>query len=635
MAEDNKVYIDSKLSNSLRSYKEFDNIIYTIGIDNLVLGLIKISSVSTEKEEANITTDESYLTKIGDTIPVGAYVNGVVAIYNENTFEDFETVLNEHVDKIKEINKNLLINKSDEEMKYIQLALKELLYLDDEDDFNFEFKKYGDSTDDDVEINFCDNLIKTYFSGNEAKYKLIVHNVQILFNNQKNIDEYENIVELKKEQLNDEKFLDDICEVKNNKGIILKLKQQDLIVDDNFDDPQNFNDIKVDEYNKTNSNINKLYYAIVQLGVKNNNDEEKIIENIKLIDTDITDDLKTNFYIETIGVMSSDSKNNKKLIEFMLSQLKNSIHNLINEDNKKIKQKVILYNELYNSLPLTLSTLTPITIADNKLSLINNKENKTVIENDIKLSKIYHINGITFYDFGPIVNSNTEKDVDANKNKDYTYQHLLNPHLSISNINDPPSNTHIIRGMVRGDYHYYHYNQDNFNDAGWGCAYRSLQTIVSWFILNTSVGKNLKVPTIREIQTILVKLGDKDKKIIGSTDWIGAIEVNLVLNELLGIDNQILYVPSGSELNSKGRELLYHFQHNGTPVMVGGGVFAYTILGVDYDKVKGECKFLILDPHYTGEDEVKTIINKGWCNWKTIEIFKKENFYNLCLPLAN
>ena len=162
-----------------------------------------------------------------------------------------------------------------------------------------------------------------------------------------------------------------------------------------------------------------------------------------------------------------------------------------------------------------------------------------------------------------------------------------------------------------------------------------MQTLISWFILNTSVGKNIKVPSIPEIQKILVKLGDKDKKIVGSNEWIGAIEVNLVLNDLLGIENQILFVNSGSEINSKGRELLYHFQHNGTPVMVGGGVYAYTILGVDYDKVKGECKFLILDPHYVGGDDIKTIINKGWCNWKSVDIFKKENFYNLCLPLAN
>ena len=631
MSENNKIYIDSQINNTLRSYKEFDNILYTIGIDNLVLGLIKISSISSEKEESTFTIDDSYLKKIKDIIPIGTYLNGAIAIYNENTFEDFETVLNEQIEKVKNINKELLIAKSEDEINYIQLALKELLYLDDEDDFNFEFKKYGEQADDDVEIIFCDNIIKKYFSGDESKYKFIVHNVQILFNNQKDINEYENIIELKKEQIKDENYLNNIFDISKNKGIILKLKQQDLIIDENFDDPQNFNDIKINDYNKTNNNINKLYYANVQLGVKKNNDEEQIIENIKL-DIDTKDDLKTNLYIETIGLMSSENKNNEKLLISMLSQLKNCIYSLFTEDNKNIKQQVILYNELYSSLPFTLSALTPISFSDNNsISIINTKENKTSIENYLKLTKIFNINGSSFYDFSPIFNEKEAED----STKQNKYEHLLNPHLNISNILESPSNSHIIRGLIRGDYHYYHYNQDNFNDAGWGCAYRSLQTLLSWFLLNTSVGKNIKIPTIPEIQTILVKIGDKDKKIIGSNDWIGAIEVNLVLNELLGIDNQILYVPSGSELNSKGRELLYHFQHNGTPVMVGGGKFAYTILGVDYDKVKGECKFLILDPHYSGEDDVKTIINKGWCNWKTIEIFKKENFYNLCLPLAN
>jgi len=287
----------------------------------------------------------------------------------------------------------------------------------------------------------------------------------------------------------------------------------------------------------------------------------------------------------------------------------------------------ILYNELFSSLPFIVKTSTPISLIDNQLISISlTKNNKTKIEDDIKLSKILNIVGLPFYDFSPQI---------KNKEENKKFQQLLNPHLSLPHITEQPSDTHIIRGTIRGDYYYYHYNQDNFNDAGWGCAYRSCQTIISWFLLNTSVGKNIKIPTIPEIQELLVKIGDKDKKIIGSTDWIGAVEINLVLNELFGIDNQIIHVPNGNELNTKGRELLYHFKHNGTPVMVGGGQYAYTILGVDYNKVKGECKFLILDPHYTGEDDIKTIINKGWCNWKTIDLFKKEHFYNLCLPLAN
>ena len=547
MSENNKIYIDSQINNTLRSYKEFDNILYTIGIDNLILGLIKISSISSEKEESNFTIDDSYLKKIKDIIPIGTYLNGAIAIYNENTFEDFETVLNEQIEKVKNINKELLIAKSEDEINYIQLALKELLYLDDEDDFNFEFKIYGEQAEDDVEIIFCDNIIKKYFSGDESKYKFIVHNVQILFNNQKDINEYENIIELKKEQIKENNYLNNIFDISKNKGVILKLKQQDLIIDENFDDPQNFNDIKINDYNKTNNNINKLYYANVQLGVKKNNDEEQIIENIKL-DIDTKDDLKTNLYIETIGLMSSENKNNEKLLISMLSQLKNYIYSLFTEDNKNIKQQVILYNELYSSLPFTLSALTPISFSDNNsISIINTKENKTSIENYLKLTKIFNINGSSFYDFSPIFNEKEAEDA-TKQNK---YEHLLNPHLNISNILESPSNSHIIRGLIRGDYHYYHYNQDNFNDAGWGCAYRSLQTLLSWFLLNTSVGKNIKIPTIPEIQTILVKIGDKDKKIIGSNDWIGAIEVNLVLNELLGIDNQILYVPSGSELIRK------------------------------------------------------------------------------------
>ena len=616
--EENKIFIDTKLNGLIRRYKEFDNIIYTIGIDNFILGLIKISSKSSEKEEENKMIEENYMNKISDIIPIGSYINGCLAIYNENTFEDFESVLNEEIEKIKEINKNLIINKSEEEIEYIQLALKELLYLDDEEDFNFEFKKFGEKTDDDFKIVFEDNLIKKYFYGNDAKYKFLIHNSQILFNNQK-IEGNNNIIEFEKEQLIDDKFLNNIFEDKNNKEIIVKLNEHNFIID-----KDDYNDIKIEKYEKSNKNINKLYYAKVCLGFKKDNNEEQIIEFIKIKDLDIKEDLKTNIYIEIIGIISSENKKNKKVVEKMLTKLKNNISNIFSEDNKNINQKVVLYNDLYNSLPYNLSTSILVNLIDNKYISISNGV-KIRVSDEIKISKIFNINGLPFYDFSPILNINSQN----------FSEHILNPHLSLSNILDKPKDDHIIRALVRGDYYYYHYNQDNFVDLGWGCAYRSLQTLISWFILNTSVGKNIKVPTIPEIQNILVKVGDKDKKIIGSNEWIGAIEVNLVLNELLGIDNQILYVSNGTELNSKGRELLYHFQHNGTPVMVGGGVYAYTILGVDYNKVKGDCKFLILDPHFVGEDNLNTIINKGWCNWKTIEIFKKENFYNLCLPLAN
>ncbi|KAF3436708.1 hypothetical protein FNV43_RR19455 [Rhamnella rubrinervis] len=190
--------------------------------------------------------------------------------------------------------------------------------------------------------------------------------------------------------------------------------------------------------------------------------------------------------------------------------------------------------------------------------------------------------------------------------------------------------------QVQGSYEYYHYLQDGLNDSGWGCAYRSLQTIISWFRLQhyTSV----EVPSHREIQQSLVEIGDKDPSFIGSREWIGAIELSFVLDELLGVSCKVINVRSGAELPEKCRELALHFENQGTPIMIGGGVLAYTLLGVDYDEVSGDCAFLILDPHYTGNDDHKKIVNGGWCGWKKAvdskgrNFFLHDKFYNLLLP---
>lgn len=102
---------------------------------------------------------------------------------------------------------------------------------------------------------------------------------------------------------------------------------------------------------------------------------------------------------------------------------------------------------------------------------------------------------------------------------------------------------------------------------GWGCAYRSLQTLCSWF---RHQGYTCRAPpSHREIQQALVDIGDKPKELIGSKQWIGSFEVSLCLEHLLGVTSKIMYVNSGAEITSKGRELLQHFQSQGTPIMIG------------------------------------------------------------------
>ncbi|KAL3824919.1 hypothetical protein ACJIZ3_020948 [Penstemon smallii] len=190
--------------------------------------------------------------------------------------------------------------------------------------------------------------------------------------------------------------------------------------------------------------------------------------------------------------------------------------------------------------------------------------------------------------------------------------------------------------LIQGSYEYYHYLQDGIDDSGWGCAYRSLQTIISWF--RQQHYTSIDVPSHREIQQSLVEIGDKDPSFAGSREWIGAIELSFVLDKLLGVSCKVINVRSGSELPEKCRELALHFENQGTPIMIGGGVLAYTLLGVDYNEVSGDCAFLILDPHYTGNDEVKKIVNGGWCGWKKAvdskgkHFFLQDKFYNLLLP---
>ncbi|PWZ29896.1 putative Ufm1-specific protease [Zea mays] len=228
-----------------------------------------------------------------------------------------------------------------------------------------------------------------------------------------------------------------------------------------------------------------------------------------------------------------------------------------------------------------------------------------------------------------------------------------------------------VMSLIDGSYEYYHYLHDGIDDNGWGCAYRSLQTIVSWYRLQQY--SSIDVPSHREIQQVLVEIGDKDPSFIGSCEWIGAIELSFVLDKLLGVSFQyyfhhvsfqsggllvyffsygityvlrlawhvsckVINVRSGDELPEKCRELARHFETQGTPVMIGGGVLAYTLLGVDYNEASGDCAFLILDPHYTGTDDLKKIVNGGWCGWKKSvdskgrSFFLKDKFYNLLLP---
>lgn len=60
-----------------------------------------------------------------------------------------------------------------------------------------------------------------------------------------------------------------------------------------------------------------------------------------------------------------------------------------------------------------------------------------------------------------------------------------------------------------------------------------------------------------------MKLGDKPASFVGSSKWIGSMEISFCLSDMLGIESRILSVSKGSELAEKARELEYHFSTEG------------------------------------------------------------------------
>merc|ERR1711972_286400 len=111
-----------------------------------------------------------------------------------------------------------------------------------------------------------------------------------------------------------------------------------------------------------------------------------------------------------------------------------------------------------------------------------------------------------------------------------------------------------------------------------------------------------------------------------------------LLQDYLGVDCRMLYCQDAADMAMQAPHVLHHLRTEGTPVMMGAGNYAYTLVGICYDAASGDVAFLIVDPHYTGADDLKPILQKGWVGWKNLDFFKKSTdggFINCCLPMVS
>ncbi|XP_026884251.1 inactive Ufm1-specific protease 1 [Electrophorus electricus] len=215
------------------------------------------------------------------------------------------------------------------------------------------------------------------------------------------------------------------------------------------------------------------------------------------------------------------------------------------------------------------------------------------------------------------------RDVSTITNTTLPHALLKNPHEGLR----PPLADYASCSLVSGDCLYYHYGCDGEDDRGWGCGYRTVQTMCSWL-------RSGPPPSLRAVQQLLVTIGDKPASFPGSRGWIGTCEAAMVLDQLYDVACRIVHVRSGgAELEGAARELHQHFLTHASPVMMGGDRdnSSKCVLGV----CTGEqgSYLLIMDPHYYGPaPDKESLQRQGWVSWKRVQSLDQCSFYNLCLP---
>lgn len=192
-----------------------------------------------------------------------------------------------------------------------------------------------------------------------------------------------------------------------------------------------------------------------------------------------------------------------------------------------------------------------------------------------------------------------------------------------------------------GDFYYYHYNHDNFKDIGWGCTYRSLQMVLSWYLINNYTNKH--VLSIPEIQDFLKQNDPTYSNLeIGSKNWIGTVEASYILLMYLGISCKLKYFYDIEEFLRCYDTISLHFQEVSTPIIISIGDYSYLLVAIQISKDPSSplnpnnVQYLLVDPHYTGKDDYESIYKKNGASWKNASFFKsisKDKYVNILLPL--
>ena len=162
------------------------------------------------------------------------------------------------------------------------------------------------------------------------------------------------------------------------------------------------------------------------------------------------------------------------------------------------------------------------------------------------------------------------------------------------------------------EYKLFHYKIDNFDDCGFGCSYRNLQTILSAYLSNNK--NKFEIPSI---QSILYYFFPDYKNMRKKNLWIEPVQVSEYLKEIYDLNTlNILYIINESDINNMLHTdieyyiesntiynsdefndllniLLIHFKNSNLPVIIDDGIYSYCLLNIDINNNK----ITISDPY--------------------------------------
>ncbi|XP_070499518.1 probable Ufm1-specific protease 1 [Chironomus tepperi] len=189
--------------------------------------------------------------------------------------------------------------------------------------------------------------------------------------------------------------------------------------------------------------------------------------------------------------------------------------------------------------------------------------------------------------------------------------------------------------LTRENYDYYHYCCDGINDVGYGCGYRTVQSICS--MLKKKLNSEKSVPSLLDIQKVLVKFGDKDERILNSRSWIGTLEGSYVIDELFNVPCYIVHISHDEKISSKRSDIMKYFKEQGGLIFMGGDSDASAKMITGIHIAQDDKLFLqVVDPHFSQiPKNPHEIVNKGYVKWYAENDFIENSFYNLCMPKLN